>query len=265
MNPKRYLFSTTLALATIAFASVASATPAANSAVVIPRVYNDCNGSSLTVIDNNFASVIIDDAAAGCSGGANRHAWSLSTDNINAVDFLNGDQFSFCATVLVSGSGNGEAGLRLSPWWSLENDGVFMLNTFSGEIACFGGRLPFYSFTGAHLQTYVKGTSVTLAIDYKPNGLSAASPGTIVYTLTNSNGTFSSGPLAFDEGNPTQDPPRGLWGILNPANAGGYMQIPWGGQGPTINLRTEWSNICYDASPVPAAASTWGKIKADYR
>ena len=265
MNPKRYPFCTTLALAAFAFAGIASATPAVNSIVVTPRVYNDCSGSILTEVDSDLAGISLADSSTGCFGGANRHAWSFSTDNVNPVDFMNADQFSFCATIRAYGTGNGEVGLRLSPWWSADNDGVFMLNTISGEIACFGGRLPFYSFTGApHSQTYVKGTRVTLAIDYKPNGLTAASPATIVYTLTNANGTFASPPLGFDEGNPSQNPPRGLWGILNPARAGGYMQIPWG-PGTPITLHCDWSNICYDATPVPATSATWGRIKADYR
>jgi len=88
------------------------------------------------------------------------------------------------------GTGNGEIGLRLSPWWSPDVDGVFMLNTASGEIACFGGRLPFYSFTGNHGQTYVKGTSVTLSIALSAN------VGTLILPLLTSTATPSrvSGP-----------------------------------------------------------------------
>ena len=132
-----------LALAAFAFAGTASATPAANSSVVSTRLFNNCPSSSITVVDNDFASIVIDDAVLDCFGFANRHAWSFSTDNTNAVEFQNADQFSFCATVMATGSGNGEIGLRLSPWWSPEIDGTFMLNTASGEIAVFGGRLPF--------------------------------------------------------------------------------------------------------------------------
>ena len=264
MNPKRYLFCTTFALVAYAFVSVAAATPAANSVVLATRVFNDCPSSTLTTVDNDFASVVIDDAVLDCFGFANRHAWSFSTDNSTPAVFLNEDQFSYCATILVTGTGDGEVGLRLSPWWSPDVDGTFMLNTRSGEIACFGGRLPFYTFTGAHAQTYAKGTTVTLSITYKPNGLSAISPATIEYGLTNSNGTYSSGPLAFDEGNPAENPPHGVWGMLSPARAGGYMQA-YLGQGDPVNLRTEWTNICYDAQPVPAAPATWGRIKSDYR
>jgi hypothetical protein len=173
MKPMRYLFCSTLALAAFVFAGAAFATPAANSIVVKPRIFNDCPTSILTVVDNDFAGIIIDDANLTnfFNRFANRHAWCFSTDNTNAIDFQNGDGFSFCATVSANGSGNGEVGLRLSPWWSIDIDGVFMLNTVSGEIACFGGRLPFYSFTANHGQTYVKGTAVTMSVTVRAGPL----------------------------------------------------------------------------------------------
>jgi len=262
MNPKRYLFCTTFALVAFAFASVAAATPAANSIVVKTRIFDNCPSSRLTVVDNDFSQIIIDDDSLDCFGYANRHAWAFSTDNVNPLNFQNEDAFSFCATVMATGTGNGEIGLRLSPFWDLDVSGVFMLNTISGEIACFDARLPFYSFTGSNGQTYVKGTAVTLGMIYKPNGLSATNPGTIEYTLTNSNGSFSSGPLAFSEGNPAEG--HGVWGILSPARPGGYIQA-YLGQGDPVNFRGEWTNICYDAQPVPAVSATWGRIKSDYR
>ena len=263
MNPKRYIGSI-FAIAALFVAGNAFAMPLVNSAVVRTRIFNDCPTTNITVVDLDLAQIIIDETNNDCFGFANRHAWSFSGDNTNLAEFQNSDGFAFCATITASGSGDGEVGLRLSPWWSPEVEGTYMLNTRSGEIAIFGGRLPFYSFTANHAQTYVKGTTVTLGIDYRPNGLSAASPGSIVYTLTNANGTFSSPVLFFDEGNPAEDPPHGRWGILSPAYAGGYSQF-YNGQGTAHTFRTEWSNICYDAHPVPAAAATWGRIKADYR
>ena len=262
MNPKRYIFTSVFALAALLTAGHALAgTPVATSVVVQTRVFDDCGTSTVNVVDNDFAGIIIDDIfPAGC-GGLNRHAWHLSADNASPIAWENGDQFSFCATIRATGTANGEIGLRLSPWWSPNVDGVFMLNTASGEIAIFGGRLPFYSFTNPpHSQTYVKGTTVTLSMDYKPNGLSAANPATVEYRLTNLNGTFSSGPRPFDEGNPAEG--HGSWGALTPSRAGGYIQSPTSIPG---NFRGEWTNICFDSTPTPTAPSTWGRIKADYR
>ena len=262
MNPKRYIFTSLFAVAALLTVGTAFATPVATSVVVTTRIFNDCPGSNLTVVDGDFAVIDIHDQNLSCFGFANRHAWSLSSDNATPIDFQNSDQFSFCATVMATGSGDGELGLRLSPWWSPDVDGTFMLNTRSGEIAVFGGRLPFYSFTANHGQTYVKGTSVTLSMDYRPNGLSAASPATIVYTLTNANGTFTSPALTFDEGNAAEG--HGTWGILTPARAGGYVQA-YLGNGAPVDFHATFSNICYDTPPTPAAPVTWGRIKADYR
>lgn len=261
MNPKRYIGST-LAITALFVAGNAFALPTVNSVVVTTRIFNNCPTTTLNVIDNDLAGIIIDESDNDCFGFANRHAWSFSGDNTNLAEFQNSDGFSFCATIVASGTGEGEIGLRLSPWWSPEVDGIFMLNTRSGEIAIFGGRLPFYSFTVNHAQTYVKGTVATLSIDYRPNSLTAADPGTIVYTLTNANGTFSSPVLSFDEGNAAEG--HGTWGILTPAYAGAYIQA-YNGEGTPVSFRGEWSNICYDAHPVPAATSSWGRIKADYR
>jgi hypothetical protein len=263
MNPKRYIGSI-FAIAALFVAGTAFAMPTVNSIWVETRIFNTCPSTTINVIDAEFALIDIYESNNDCFGFANRHAWSFSGDNSSMAQFQNNDGFLFCATVTGSGSGEGELGLRLSPWWSQNVDGTFMLNTRSGEIAIFGGRLPFYSFTATNGQTYLKGTTVRLQIEYRPNGLSAASPGTIQYTLTNGNGTFQSPVLAFDEGNTSEDPPHGLWGILQPSTAGGYVQ-GFNGQGVPVDFRGTFTNICYEAFPVAAAPSTWGRIKSDYR
>jgi hypothetical protein len=48
--------------------------------------------------------------------------------------------------------------------------------------------------------------------------------------------TYSSGPLAFDEGNPLEG--HGSWGMLTPAQVGGYFQ-PQVGQ---IN----WEQVAFE-------------------
>jgi len=262
-----YSILTLLAVAACS-AHVASATPTVNGAVVTTRVFNDCPSSLVTVINTYPAQINISDANLDCFGFANRHAWSFSSDGgATAANFANGDQFSYCATLTMDGTGGGEGGLRLSPWYSLDVDGTFNCRTTDGEIACFGGRLPFFSFTdpahgGLH---YVKGTPIQLMIDYKPNGLSAASPATIVYSLVYNNVPYSSGPLAFDQGNAAEDPPHGLWGILTPARVGGHAQFFLPNDGSSVSMDANWANICYEAAPTPAKGTTWGAIKANYR
>lgn len=255
-----------LALATLAVtANFAAATTPPNGAVITTRIYNDCPSSTLTTFNGYPALIQIHDANLGCFGFANRHAWSFSADGgATPEDLKNRDEFSFCATINIDGSGNGEAGLRLSPWWSLDNDGSFNLKTSDGEIACFGGRLPFYSFTAAYGVTYVKGTTVTLRIDYLPHDVSAIDPAQIIYTLTQGVNTYSSGPINFDHGNPAEDPPHGVWGILTPARAGGHIQALLG-NGNQVDLAATWRDICFEAGPTASKAETWGKIKANYR
>jgi hypothetical protein len=256
-----------LALAAVAVtANLAAATTAPNGAVIVTRIYNDCPSSILSTTNAYPGLIDIHDSNLQCVGFANRHAWSFSADGgATAEEFKNRDAFSFAATVVLGGSGNGESGLRLSPWWSPDNDGSFNIRTPDGEIACFGGRLPFYSFTASQGITYAKGTPIRLSIDYNPHDVSAIDPATIIYTVQIGANSYSSGPLAFDHGNPSEDPPHGVWGILNTARAGGHLQALLGGIGNPVDVDATWTDITFEAGPTPAAKSTWGKLKADYR
>jgi hypothetical protein len=227
MKRIRYYVAAALAIAAFAsVASIASATPSVNGAVLALRVFNDCPSSTVTS-NNNYPSLInVTDSNIDCLGFANRHCWDFSSDGgATTTQLANNDQFSFCATLVLDGTGGGEAGLSLQPWWAQYTDGQFMCNSKTGEIACFGGRLPFYSFTVNQGLTYVKGTAITLSMDYKTNSLSSASPATITYNITYNSNNYTSGPLAFDEGNTAEDPPHGLWGCLTPAWAGGYSMF----------------------------------------
>ena len=261
---RRILITTIGAAMLLALAASVFATPSPNSAVLITRVYNDCPASLLTTVNNYPAQIVIDDVNQGCVGFANLHVWRFSEDGSNPAVFSNGDAFRFCANLLITGTGQCEAGLQVRPWWS-ESDGRFNVRTTDGEIACFGGRLPFYSFTGSHGLNYVKGNPIQLEIIYLPNGLSMASPATIEYKLVYGGNPYTSGPLPFDEGNPAEDPPHGLWGILSPTYVGGHDQFFVGQSGPTGNARVEWNDICYEALIVAVEDKAWGTIKNMYR
>ncbi len=207
-------------------ASTALATPVINGANLHTRVFNDFPGSTLTTVNNYPNIVEFMDGPIGPGPFANRHNFRLS-DNGGVTDasFANNDGFVFASDVTLLGTAPIEGGLQVSPWWSPQVDGQFNLNGGTGEVAVFGGRLPFYSFTANHGVTYAMGTTVRQQIIYRPNGLSMASPGTIVYQYTDGSGTYTSPELAFDQGNPAEDPPYGLWGILNDARVGGCVQI----------------------------------------
>src|SRR5437899_7921616 len=88
------------------------------------------------------------------------------SSDLTAAVFNNNAIFRFGADVKIDGAGEGEGGLRLSPWYGQFVDGRFMANATTGEIACFGGALPFYSFTVNHGITYTKGTTIRFEETY---------------------------------------------------------------------------------------------------
>jgi hypothetical protein len=241
-------------------------TPNPTQAVWETRLFNDCPTSVVTTTNAYPFLLQLTDSQLDCFGFANLHVWHFSEDGLNQAVFENCSHYEFRAEVVLSGTGQGEGGLRLAPWW-FDGDGKFMLNTASGEIACFGGRLPFYSFTGAHGLLYVKGTPITMQITYDPRTLDMAFPATIEYTVFYNGNLYTSGPLAFDMANPAEDPPHGLWGALYPHSAGGYVQPRAGdGTGNPLDFTGRFSNICF-TGPVatPAAVTTWGGLKSKYR
>ena len=98
------------------------------------------------------------------------------------------------------------------------------MRSTDGEIACFGGRLPFFSFTGAFGLHYAKGNTIHLETIYEPHSLNSGAPGTIEYRVSYLGNDYTSGVLPFDQGNASEDPPHGLWGILNDARVGGHFE-----------------------------------------
>ena len=252
-------------LALAAGSALAAGVP--NSAVVIPRVFNDDPFSILTV-DNSYPSLIsFTDEVVPPAGWANLHVWRVSQDGMTPMEFANNDGFAVGASVRISGDGNGEAGIQITPWWS-EADGRFNIRTPDGEVACFGGRLPFYSFTANHGKSYVKGTWVHLTMIYRPTTeMDATNPATIEY-IYDDGIPVSSGQLPFDMGNPAEDPPHGLWGILNYAHAGGYMQYNAMSTQPAgTQMTTEFCSFTFVdlGSVVATEVSAWGDVKALFR
>ena len=136
-------------------------------------------------------------------GWGNLHDFRLSADGGSTpASFANGDAFRFAADVTITGTGNAEAGLQVAPWWSSHGDGKFMINGDSGEIAVFGGRLPFYSFTdpSGYSLTYTKGDTIRMGVVYDPHALSSLNPATIEYIVTMGATTYSSGALRLRRG-----------------------------------------------------------------
>jgi len=248
-----------------ALATAASATPMPNSAVVLERLYDNCPLSTVTSSNGYPGLISISDTwDPACVGFANGHAWNFSTDGATSADLGNNGNYKFRATVIVTaGAGTVEAGIHIAPWWN-NMDGRFQVRIPDGEIACFGGRLPFYSFTTNFGLVYAAGTPATMEIEYHANGLSMVSPASIVYRLIYGGNSYSSPVLLFDEGNPAENPPHGLWGSLDPSLAGGVVQVNNGSNGHDFNA--SWYDIsftCLDCE-TPAKTTSWGRLKVLY-
>ena len=223
-------------------------TPSPNAASIETRTFNSCPLSILTVTNNYPTSIEITDVMhPACVGFANLHSWSFSEDGgVTAAVFNNNSNFRFGADVEINGPGEGEGGLRISPWFSQFADGRFMVNASTGEIAAFGGALPFYSFTTSHGINYIKGTMIHLEMTYQANDLVSSDPATIQYRVIYNGNTYDSGVLLFAEQNPLECNPYGLWGMRNDGRVGGYFQ-PRANTG--VDLTAMWSNIEFQELP----------------
>jgi hypothetical protein len=244
-------------------AGAAFATPNPDGAIVMERVWNDCPASTLTVNNTYPMEISIQDVGSNCYGWANLHLWRLATGGAELL-FPNASAFKIGTTLTIDGTGVAEAGLQIAPWWS-EADGRLNCRTTDGEIAAYGGRLPFYSFTGSHGLHYVKGTPIGLSMTYLPHDLNSTLPATIEYVVVYNSMTYSSGPLAFDEGNPAE--PYGTWGMLNDARVGGHFQPLWAlGADPEATVIATFSDNVFDTLDVVGTQDgTWGAVKNLYR
>jgi hypothetical protein len=268
---KRIGYSVLTALALVAFASVAQAqTPNPNGVFYSLRFFNDCPASTVTTGGSYPSSFYIDDSVLPCSGFANLHIWQFSEDGgATGAVFHNNSNFHFCADLVISGqdTNGGEAGINIAPWW-FPADGRINCRIPDGEIAAFGGRMPFYSWTGNHGLHYVQDTPIHLEMTYisGPYGPSAAAPGQVQYSVTYGGNTYTTPWFLLDEGNVSEAPVHGSWGILNPASAGGFFQPRLDPGNFNSNLRATFSNVCYDnLQVVPTQSTSWGRLKGLYR
>lgn len=255
-----------LALGTMLPHAALANVPDPNGLAVITRVFNDCPTSTLVITNHYPSSLYISDSNLSCGGFANLHVWRLSSDGGATEElFPNASIFHIKFRLWTTGTADGEAGLQICPWWT-EVDGRLNCRTTDGEIACFGGRLPFYSFTANYGIHYVKGTVIDLEATYNCHSLTPADPGTIVYEVTYNGVHYSSGVLPFDMGNPAEDPPYGLWGILNQAKVGGHVQCFLQGGNPNAAFAAEFTKFQFDQqNPIAVEPTTWGSVKALYR
>jgi len=259
-------------VAAMGTASGAFATPAVNDAVLIPRHFNDCVVTDLVTNEAYPGVISFTESNMICGGGANLHLWNFSDDGgISSAVFNNMDAFRFGATLdLTMQQVGSEAGLRVSPWWDQNANGYFNVRLPDGEIACFGGVLPFYSFTGSFGLRYVGGP-IQLEIVYQPACNTEANPGTIEYKVNYLGVPYASGPLAFGNCTPGEEI-HGCYGIMDDARVGGRVQNNFFAGGPADPASTNsasFFDVFFEVDdrdcPVQNASSSWGRVKGLYR
>ncbi len=244
--------------------AVVQASPSVNSAVLHTRIWNDDADSVLTWGNSYPSQIFIDDAQLDGDGAggewANRHSWRFSENGFTDAVFNNGDGFAISSDVVITGPANSEAALEVEPWWGGGTGGGLTVITWNGEIAAFGGRLPFYSFTTSHGLSYTKGDTIGLGMIYTPNSLTELDPATIEYTVDYDGSFYTSGPIPFDEGNPAEG--YGSWGMLDNTKVGAYFLPQIVVDDPTNWSRVEFNGISYVPEPASLALLVLGGVAA---
>jgi purine nucleoside permease len=138
-------------------------------------------------------------------------------------------------------------------------------------------RAPFVG-TGTHMtgDTFFHGPGMSKqaqyiaklygADDYVITEMEAAAITLVIKRTHGSDRVMSlRGAVNFDQGNPSEDPPHGQWGALNPWYAGGHVKMFVQTVGQPHGAVATWRDIASNSGPTPTTAKTWGAIKADYR
>lgn len=260
MRPKYTLL---FVLAAMLLTVAAQATDLPSGVIVTERVWNDCPTSMITTTVGAGSVNLVEQKQFCGAGWGSRHNWRFS-DGVSAVAFANADGFRVSCDLTISGTGEAEGGLSLAPWWSTAVGGQFNFRTTDGEIACFGGRMPFYSFTVNHGITYTKGETVHVEMTYLPNSLAPHAPATIEYSVELGGSVYTSGQLAFDEGNPAE--PYGTWGMLDDAQVGADM-LHFLQQGDVDGyIEFDFANITFeDLGTVANEDMTFSRVKSLFR
>jgi hypothetical protein len=280
------------------FAVIAAATIATSAHAISPNNvkfqlnnYNTCPGSPVTTVNSYPALVSIEHDLLICSGFAENHVWRFSEDGgATVAQIPNASDFSFASTIQLDGNWlsnpadpitqGGEVALNIAPWWdgamqdgrvNCRVAGHWPDGSVAGtEVACFGGRMPFFSFTGSYGVAFVPGTPIRVQMTYHQGGLSALTPGRVQYDIVWLGTPYSSGTLLCDQGNPSEAGLHGLWGILDFANAGGVFQPrmtpgSFPGSDPAWEKATFTDISFNNEQPVATTKTSWGALKSLYR
>ncbi|MBN2445507.1 MAG: hypothetical protein JXO22_02195 [Phycisphaerae bacterium] len=190
MRTKALLIAT--AVAFLAMPALAAVTDI-DSVKIQERRFNDYPGSTL-VTTNNYPSLVgFTESNFGTGGWANQHVARFSADG-GASDrlFYNNEPFDISFEIMLDAGtlAGKEAGIRMDSF--IAGEGFFMVKA-AGEVACWGGPFPFYSFGGS---AYSPGTLATIRMIYTPDDDTDPWDGDAATMEYIYNGA-SSGPLNF--------------------------------------------------------------------
>ncbi len=242
-------------------AGMAAADPTTiNGVVVQTRVFNDFGNSTLNVTNNFPASVQIQEGPFGVPTSqtpfANKHRARLSNDGgATPYAFQNQEGWDMRVDFRLAADANGnpkEGALEiLVPLVNNDDpqnpipyvdEGRFLVKS-NGEVAIFGGTMPFHSFGFS----YTPGTTVELRMIYTPGDgvINSGQQATIQYGF---NGQLSP---VYMWGDSRTD------GFTDGTNLAYVLQnSPIGGLGMNQTVVGEWSN--FRIVPAPGAAALLG-------
>jgi len=162
---RRYTFDTILISLCLAAASGAYAQVGSiNSAIIIPRVFNDVPGAIGNYVNSYPGSITLGESGMSQSTGyANRDVWRFSNNGgVSAYQFANNDYFTASMTVTLTGN---------DP--SIDNEAGFLLSSTSvGDIqqvvnfpGAFVGQFGGISYWNSGIP-YALGNTVTFGMSY---------------------------------------------------------------------------------------------------
>ena len=175
---RSYVAAIIMVAAIVAAAAANAQISSINSAVIIPRVFNDIPSATLTDSNNYPASISITESnVSRTSGFANRDVWYFSANGTTPYLYHSNDYFYSAFSVTLTGGTPGfdlEAGYLFKDPSGVWGGDLQSLVTASGVVVQFGGPsyYPFskaaggYPGPGGSVSNYVEGETYTFGLNY---------------------------------------------------------------------------------------------------
>jgi hypothetical protein len=216
-----------MVVAIVAAAAANAQISSINSAVVIPRVFNDIPSATLTDSNNYPASISITESnVSRTTGFANRDVWYFSANGTTPYLYHSNDYFYSAFSVTLTGGTPGfdlEAGYLFSDPSGVWGGDLQSLVTAAGVVVQFGGP-SYYPFSkaaggfpgaGGSVSNYVEGQTYTFGLNYLKDPITGHNA--FQYSVNGQYAASSPGNTYFDIGTNAIGHPGDF--------LGGYLQI----------------------------------------